>query len=130
MRILISGGTVVSPTGTQAAEVLVDGERIVALAAPGSDLANSFAEGARRVDASGRLVIPGAVDVHTHMEMPFGGTRFCRYRSRPGPGRQPGEARLPSWTSRSSAKVKRSARGSTRGIKRRKAIVRSTTGST
>jgi dihydropyrimidinase len=75
VRILISGGTVVSPTGTQAAEVLVDGERIVALAAPRSDLANSFAEGARRVDASGRLVIPGAVDVHTHMEMPFGGTR-------------------------------------------------------
>jgi dihydropyrimidinase len=75
VRILISGGTVVSPTGTQAAEVLVDGERIVALAAPGSDLANSFAEEARRVDASGRLVIPGAVDVHTHMEMPFGGTR-------------------------------------------------------
>ena len=75
MRILISGGTIVSPTGTQAAEVLVDGERIVALAAPGSDLANSFAEGARRVDASGRLVIPGAVDVHTHMEMPFGGTK-------------------------------------------------------
>jgi dihydropyrimidinase len=75
VRILISGGTVVSPTGTQEAEVLVDGERIVALAAPGSDLANSFAEGARRVDASGRLVIPGGVDVHTHMEMPFGGTR-------------------------------------------------------
>ena len=67
MRILISGGTVVSPTGTQAAEVLVDGERIVALAAPGSDLANSFAEGARHVDASGRLVFPGAVDVHTHL---------------------------------------------------------------
>jgi dihydropyrimidinase len=74
VRIVISGGTVVSPTGTQAAEVLVDGERIVALAAPGSDLANSFAQGARRVDASGRLVVPGAVDVHTHMEMPFGGT--------------------------------------------------------
>ena len=74
MRILISGGTVVSPAGTQAAEVLIDGERIVALAAPGSDLANSFAEGARHIDAAGRLVIPGAVDVHTHMEMPFGGT--------------------------------------------------------
>jgi dihydropyrimidinase len=64
----------VSPAGTQAAEVLIDGERIVALAAPGSDLANSFAEGARHIDAAGRLVIPGAVDVHTHMEMPFGGT--------------------------------------------------------
>jgi len=74
VRILISGGTVVSPAGTQAAEVLIDGERIVALAAPGSDLANSFAEGARHIDAAGRLVIPGAVDVHTHMEMPFGGT--------------------------------------------------------
>jgi len=75
VRTLISGGTVVSPTGTQAADVLVDDERIVALAAPGSDIATGFAEGARRVDASGRLVLPGALDVHTHMEMPFGGTR-------------------------------------------------------
>ena len=64
----------VSATGAQVADVLVDGERIVALAAPGSDVATAFAEGARRVDASGRLVLPGAVDVHTHMEMPFGGT--------------------------------------------------------
>ena len=75
MRTLISGGTVVTATGSQAAEVLVDGERIVALAAPGSDLATTFADGAQRIDASGRLVLPGAVDVHTHMEMPFGGTQ-------------------------------------------------------
>jgi dihydropyrimidinase len=74
MRTLISGGTVVSPTGSQLAEVLVEDDRIVALAAPGSAPATSFAEGARLIDASGRLVLPGAVDVHTHMELPFGGT--------------------------------------------------------
>jgi dihydropyrimidinase len=72
--MLISGGTLVTSTGTQAGEVLVEDERIVALAAPGSDIVTSFGEGARRIDASGRLVLPGAVDVHTHMEMPFGGT--------------------------------------------------------
>ncbi len=74
MRTLISGGTLVSSTGVQVAEVLVEDERIVALAAPGSEMVAAFAEGARRIDASGRLVVPGAVDVHTHMEMPFGGT--------------------------------------------------------
>jgi len=74
-RIVISGGTVVSATGSVAADVLVDGERIVALAAPGSEIAESFALGASgRIDASGRLVVPGGLDVHTHMEMPFGGT--------------------------------------------------------
>ena len=55
--------------------MLVDDERIVALAAPGSEVATAFAEGARRIDASGKFVVPGAVDVHTHMEMPFGGTQ-------------------------------------------------------
>jgi dihydropyrimidinase len=75
MRIVISGGTVVSATGTQQADVLVEGERIAALAAPGSDLARSFGEGAKLVNAAGKLVLPGAVDVHTHMELPFGGTQ-------------------------------------------------------
>ena len=74
MRTLISGGTVVTPSGAEEADVLVDGERILAVAAPGTELATSFADGAQRIDATGRLVVPGAVDVHTHMEMPFGGT--------------------------------------------------------
>jgi dihydropyrimidinase len=74
MRTLISGGTVVTPTGSEAADVLVEGERIVAVAEPGSELVTSFGEGAQRIDATGRLVLPGAIDAHTHMEMPFGGT--------------------------------------------------------
>ncbi|MGJ0119377.1 dihydropyrimidinase [Williamsia sp. MIQD14] len=73
----IHGGTVVSSTGAQELDVLVDGETIVALLAPGStalgaDLANT-ADTA--IDATGRYVIPGGVDAHTHMEMPFGGTQ-------------------------------------------------------
>ncbi len=74
MRTLISGGTVVSPTGPHTAEVMVEDERIVALAAPGSEVVAAFAQGARLIDASGRLVVPGGIDAHTHMELPFGGT--------------------------------------------------------
>jgi len=75
VRTVISGGTVVSATGAKAEEVLIEGERVVCLAAPGSDLARSFADGARVIEASGKLVLPGGVDVHTHMELPFGGTQ-------------------------------------------------------
>jgi dihydropyrimidinase len=75
MRILISGGTVVSTTGATAMEVLTDDERIAGLVAPGTELAASWASGADRViDATGRYVLPGGIDAHTHMEMPFGGT--------------------------------------------------------
>ena len=56
-------------------DVLVDGETIAALYVPGSDLAATAEGGADRViDAGGKYVIPGGVDVHTHMELPFGGT--------------------------------------------------------
>ena len=76
MRTLISGGIVVSATGSTPADVLVDGERIVALADPGSHVVQAFAENVdTRVDATGKLVVPGGIDAHTHMEMPFGGTR-------------------------------------------------------
>jgi len=75
VSILISGGTVVNATGAYPADVLVEGERITALAAPGTDLARQWATNADRVvDATGRYVLPGGIDAHTHMEMPFGGT--------------------------------------------------------
>lgn len=76
MQILISGGTVVNATGSVAADVLIDGEKIVGLVSHDSALAGTWARGADHVlDATGRLVIPGGVDGHTHMEMPFGGTQ-------------------------------------------------------
>src|SRR5580700_880993 len=72
---VISGGEVLSPSGAVPADVLVDGELISGLAATGSELARSWAAGADQVfDATGRYVLPGGIDVHTHMEMPFGGT--------------------------------------------------------
>lgn len=74
--VLISGGTVVSATGRTEADVLVDGEKVVGVLAPGStllgaDLASSVD---RVIDAGGKYVIPGGIDAHTHMELPFGGT--------------------------------------------------------
>ncbi len=75
MTMLIKGGTVISATGADLADVLVDGEKIVALLAPGSDVAISAESGSAKViDATGKYVIPGGVDAHTHMELPFGGT--------------------------------------------------------
>ena len=72
MTTVIKNGTVVTATETMQADVLIDGEKVVALAAPGS---HSWEEGADQViDATDRLVMPGGIDVHTHMELPFGGT--------------------------------------------------------
>ncbi|MCU1684344.1 MAG: dihydropyrimidinase [Amycolatopsis sp.] len=71
MRTLIKGGTVLSSTGSSVADVLVDGETIAAVAAPGV-----FADDAadQVLDATGKYVLPGGIDAHTHMEMPFGGS--------------------------------------------------------
>jgi dihydropyrimidinase len=71
MRTLITNGTIVGATGSQVADVLVDGETIAAI---GSDLAGAGLAADETIDASGRYVLPGAIDVHTHMELPFGGT--------------------------------------------------------
>ena len=66
MNLLIRNGTVVTADGRRAADVLVDGEAIVQVA-PGIT-----ATADRIIDATGRLVIPGGVDVHTHLDMPYG----------------------------------------------------------
>lgn len=71
MRTLISNGTVVNADGSTRADVLVDGETIAVV---GRDLAGTTGSVERVIDASGKYVIPGAIDVHTHMELPFGGT--------------------------------------------------------
>ena len=71
MRTLITGGLIVTAEGSQAADVLIDGETIAAI---GADLAGAGITADETIDAAGRWVIPGGIDVHTHMELPFGGT--------------------------------------------------------
>ena len=68
MRTLIQGGTIVGADHETVADVLVDGEEIAAVGSLG-DI------DAEVVDASGCYVLPGLIDNHTHMAMPFGGTR-------------------------------------------------------
>ena len=76
MTIFIKNGSVVSSTGVIQADVLIDGETIAAVIAPGDTSlgANLEATADQVFDAQGKYVIPGGVDVHTHMELPFGGT--------------------------------------------------------
>jgi dihydropyrimidinase len=68
MRTLIKNGTIVNADATSRADVLVEDERIALI---GADL---DASADQTIDASEKWVIPGAIDVHTHMELPFGGT--------------------------------------------------------
>jgi dihydropyrimidinase len=66
MSVVIKGGTVVCADKTYRADVLVEGEKIAAI---GTNLI-----GARTIDARGCYVMPGGIDPHTHLEMPFMGT--------------------------------------------------------
>ena len=63
--LIVANGTLVNEGGSFTADVVVAGERIIALAL---DTADWVAQ--ERIDASGLLVIPGGIDVHTHFEEP------------------------------------------------------------
>jgi dihydropyrimidinase len=71
MRTLITNGTIVTATGSTAADVLIEDETIAAI---GEGLTDRGITADETIEASGKYVIPGAIDVHTHMELPFGGT--------------------------------------------------------
>jgi dihydropyrimidinase len=73
-RTIIRGGLVITASDEIHADVLIEGERVVALAATDSAAARAWTAAAE-IDATGKYVIPGGVDAHTHMEMPFGGTK-------------------------------------------------------
>jgi dihydroorotase-like cyclic amidohydrolase len=66
---LFKGGKVVTSSQTFKADVAVKGEKIVQIGTgikPGKDT--------EIIDCTGKLVLPGAIDAHTHLAMPFGGT--------------------------------------------------------
>src|SRR5215470_6400424 len=67
LDLVIRGGQVVTPQGVGAWDVGVEGERIVAVVAPGT----LPREAARVVDAAGKLVIPGGIDPHVHTHWPI-----------------------------------------------------------
>jgi dihydropyrimidinase len=69
MSLLIRGGTVLDSTHAYRADILCEGDKIVAV---GPQL--EMPAGAQIVDAGERYVIPGGIDPHTHMELPFMGT--------------------------------------------------------
>ncbi|MDX3746390.1 dihydropyrimidinase [Streptomyces sp. AK08-02] len=72
-RTVIRGGLVITASDELHADVLIEDGRIAALATSGSATAESWTA-ERTIDATGKYVIPGGVDAHTHMELPFGGT--------------------------------------------------------
>src|SRR5690242_4328149 len=68
MTLLIKHGTVVTATDQYAGDVFIDGDKIVTI---GTSLGMPAD---RVIDARGKYVLPGGIDVHTHLDMPFGGT--------------------------------------------------------
>jgi dihydropyrimidinase len=68
MGVLIRGGTIATATDLYNADLLIEGEKIAAI---GEKL---DAKGHDVIDASGAYVMPGGIDPHTHLDMPFGGT--------------------------------------------------------
>src|SRR5262249_23071252 len=68
--LIIANGTVFHADRTEQTDVAIKGEKIVAV---NKGLAKN-PEGARVLDATGKYIIPGGVDVHVHLELPFCGT--------------------------------------------------------
>ncbi len=71
MSVLIKGGRIVTAGDDYVGDIFIEGES-VSLIGRSLDV-----QADKVIDASGKYVIPGAVDPHTHMEMPFGGTVSC-----------------------------------------------------
>jgi len=71
MRTLIKNGHIVTAVDSYTADILIDGETIAMI---GKDLSTVVGSVDKTIDAAGKLVIPGGIDPHTHMDLPFGGT--------------------------------------------------------
>ncbi len=69
--VLIRGGTIVNADREFKADVLCVDDKIAAV---GEDAAKQAPAGAQTIDASGQYVLPGGIDPHTHMQLPFMGT--------------------------------------------------------
>src|SRR5580693_7592171 len=68
MSTLIKNAHIITATDDYHADIFIDGETISAIGK------NLPMQADKTIDAAGKLTIPGAIDPHTHMELPFGGT--------------------------------------------------------
>ena len=68
MKTLIKNGRIITSVDDYVADILIDGETIAVIGKGLKMEADTI------IDASGKLVIPGGIDAHTHLDMPFGGT--------------------------------------------------------
>src|SRR3954467_7282971 len=68
MSLLIKNGRIITATDDYVADIFIDGESVAMIGK------NLPVKADRTIDASNRLVIPGSIDPHVHMELPFGGT--------------------------------------------------------
>src|SRR5437773_2793509 len=71
MRTLIRNGQIVTAVDSYTADILIDGTAVVLI---GKDLEKIAGPLDKTIDATHKLVIPGGIDPHTHMDLPFGGT--------------------------------------------------------
>jgi len=71
MKTLIRNGHIVTAVDSYIADILIDGSTISTI---GKNLVDVVGSVDRTIDAGGKLVIPGGIDPHTHMDLPFGGT--------------------------------------------------------
>ena len=69
MPVLIKSGTIITAADTSQADILIEGEKIAAV---GEGM--TVPRGTQEIDAAGKYVLPGGVDVHTHFDLPMAGT--------------------------------------------------------
>ena len=83
-QTIITNGTVIHAERQEKADVVLEGSKIASV---GKGLAKTAAPDAEVIDAAGKYVIPGALDVHVHLELPFCGTFQRRLEHRHSCGR-------------------------------------------
>ena len=71
MSLLIKGGRIITASDDYVADVYCENGTVTAI---GKDLPAHRYQADRTIEASGHYVMPGGIDVHTHLDMPFGGT--------------------------------------------------------
>jgi dihydropyrimidinase len=71
MSLLITNGRIITASDDYHADIFCQDETITAI---GRDLPSHRFQADRTIDAKGQYVLPGGIDVHTHLDMPFGGT--------------------------------------------------------